>query len=209
MTTIQTPVQPPRNPKYVPRHSIKFWLLIVFGSLAGLIVLSGIVAAIHPAHPAKVAVSASTSVPAKVTPAASPRGVPAAPKVTQAPAPRTASPQGLTEKQLVAAWVAGPGYGSFQAVQADITAVQADATGQNLPAIENDGSTLAADAQNAAVNPPPVGSGEYQTAMKFFAVAGNDMAIGDIADAATAMRLGTAAINIVTADMKALLPAAS
>jgi len=214
MNTVQTPapVQPPRHAR---KHSVRFWALIGLAGFAALITLSGIVSALSPARVVPQA-STSTSAPARVTPKAS--TVPVAPTATHAAtlAPKTAHAtaqapvtQGPTEQQRVSAWAAGPGYGSFKAVQADITAVQLDVAGQNLPAVETDGATLAADAQNAMVSPPPVGSGEYQTAMKFYEIAGNDMAAGDIADASASLQLGTAALNVVTADMKSLLPAAS
>jgi hypothetical protein len=118
---------------------------------------------------------------------------PAAAPATQAPATPSLTAQ-------VATWVAGSGYTEMKAVESDTTTtIGTDASNQDVSAVESDGSTLATDAQAAALDPPPIDSAEYTAAMTYYATAGNDASNGDFTDATTAMNNGTALINKVAA----------
>lgn len=186
-------VTPPRK-SWSTKRKLVTWISVGF---AGLLTLGGISSAVSPSHPA-----------ASHKPVAS---APAAPKVTQAPAPKVTPTQApapvapaLTQSEQITAWYAGEGGSNFNAVQSDLTTMASDADKQDLAAVQADGSKLSADSRAAAATPIPVASAKYVQAMNYYATAGADAASGDITGATSALPLGTALINQVTAAVKAV-----
>jgi hypothetical protein len=95
-------------------------------------------------------------------------------------------------------WCAGDGYTALQAVEADASALSTDASAGDAASAEADGAQMAADAETASVNPPPVGSTrklDYGLAMAWTMASGNEAANGDFTSAATAIEKATVYIN--------------
>jgi len=176
-----------------PRHRVRRVLLITGGAFAALVLIATITGAVSGSKTAAPAPARSSSAPPPVITQGPPAGV-AAPKVTAAPAPKVTraaapaapatTPPPAPAAPVVTAmgtWCAGTGWTDLQAVEADNTTMGDDATALDPGATEQDGTVLAAAAETATLNPPPVTSTQkldYGLGMSWMMAAGDDAANG-------------------------------
>jgi hypothetical protein len=80
--------------------------------------------------------------------------------------------------QVLSAWRSGGGTAQMNAITSDLTKIETAASAQSITALASAGQTLDNDAQNAALDLPPIDASDYTSAMADFQVSGTDFATG-------------------------------
>jgi hypothetical protein len=80
--------------------------------------------------------------------------------------------------QLLSAWRSGGGTPQMNAITSDLTKIETAASAHSMTALASAGQALDNDAQNAALDLPPIGGSNYTSAMADFQTAGTDFATG-------------------------------
>ncbi len=80
--------------------------------------------------------------------------------------------------QALSAWNGGGGTTGMNAITSDLTKIEAAASAQSITALASAGQALDNDAQNAALDLPPIDGVDYTKAMADFRTAGTDFAGG-------------------------------
>jgi hypothetical protein len=78
--------------------------------------------------------------------------------------------------QALSAWKSGGGTTGMNAITSDLTKIEAAAAAQSMTALASAGQALDNDAQNAALDLPPIDAVDYTNAMADFQTAGTDFA---------------------------------
>jgi hypothetical protein len=80
--------------------------------------------------------------------------------------------------QVLSAWRSGGGTAQLNAITSDLTKIETAASAQSITALASAGQALDNDAQNAALDLPPIDASDYTSAMADFQVSGTDFATG-------------------------------
>ena len=80
--------------------------------------------------------------------------------------------------QALSAWSNGGGTTGMNAIASDLTKIEAAAAAQSMTALASAGQALDNDAQNAALDLPPIDRADYTNALADFQIAGTDFASG-------------------------------
>jgi hypothetical protein len=80
--------------------------------------------------------------------------------------------------QMLSAWKSGGGTSGMNAITSDLAKLETAASAQSITALASAGQALDNDAQNAALDLPPIGGSNYISAMADFQTAGTDFATG-------------------------------
>ena len=108
--------------------------------------------------------------------------------------------------QALSAWQSGGGTTGMNAIASDLTKIEAAAAAQSMTALASAGQALDNDAQNAALDLPPIDGVDYTDALADFQVAGADFATG-VQSSATAgetpLSTGTQEFKSFAASVKA------
>ena len=80
--------------------------------------------------------------------------------------------------QVLSAWRSGGGTAQMNAITSDLTKIETAASAQSITALASAGQALDNDAQNAALDLPPIDASDYTSAMADFQVSGTDFATG-------------------------------
>ena len=80
--------------------------------------------------------------------------------------------------QLLSAWRSGGGAAQMNAITADLAKIETAASAHSMTALASAGQALDNDAQNAALDLPPIDGSDYTSAMGDFQAAGTQFATG-------------------------------
>jgi hypothetical protein len=108
--------------------------------------------------------------------------------------------------QALSAWNGGGGTTGMNAITSDLTKIEAAASAQSITALASAGQALDNDAQNAALDLPPIDGVDYTKAMADFQTAGTDFAAGTQSSATageTALSTGAQEFKSFGANVKA------
>jgi hypothetical protein len=78
--------------------------------------------------------------------------------------------------QVLSAWRSGGGTAEMNAITSELTKIENAASSQSMTAVASAGQALDNDAQNAALDLPPIDGIDYTSAMADFQTAGTDFA---------------------------------
>jgi hypothetical protein len=80
--------------------------------------------------------------------------------------------------QLLSAWRSGGGTPQMNAITSDLARIETAASARSMTALASAGQALDNDAQNAALDLPPIDGSDYTSAMGDFQAAGTQFATG-------------------------------